>query len=240
DAIVALLRSPHFRFADDAGVELSRASISALDRCLSEQRYLGDPSRLPAVQPSALGVPALAKAIAIAGQLQPLTTPASAARHLRTLVAWWQGRLRDTDDGRERRARAAVAGTLQSLAAVHEQYDDPEWTIEDLALAVRQWLEGRTFAPEGPENNVVGDGGVHLLDDRAARYGDFDDVTVVGLVEPEWPERPRRNIFYPPALLKALGWPSERDRQSAADAQFLDLIASASRRTALSIFLLDD
>ena len=41
--------------------------------------------------------------------------------------------------------------------------------------------------------------------------GEFDDVTLVGLIEQEWPERPRRNIFYPPSLLKALGWPSEKD-----------------------------
>ena len=41
--------------------------------------------------------------------------------------------------------------------------------------------------------------GVHLVDDQAARYGAFDDITIVGLVENDWPERPRRNIFYPPA-----------------------------------------
>ena len=51
-----------------------------------------------------------------------------------------------------------------------------------------------------------------LLDDQAARYGDFDDLSIVGVVDQEWPERSRRNIFYPPALLKALGWPSEKDR----------------------------
>src|SRR5262249_39049387 len=66
------------------------------------------------------------------------------------------------------------------------------------------------------------------------------DMTIVGLVEPDWPERPRRNIFYPPALLKSLGWPSERDRQAGAEVRFLDLIASAARRTTLSTFTLDD
>src|SRR5262249_5152736 len=82
--------------------------------------------------------------------------------------------------------------------------------------------------------------GVHLVDDRAARYGEFDDVTIVGLVEAEWPDRPRRNIFYPPALLKALGWPSEKDRRAAANGHFLDLRGPASRRTTLSAFTLDD
>jgi RecB family exonuclease len=65
-------------------------------------------------------------------------------------------------------------------------------------------------------------------------------VTIVGLIENEWPERPRRNIFYPPALLKTLGWPSEKDRRAAADARFVDLIASARLRVELSTFTLED
>src|SRR6185295_19285016 len=95
-------------------------------------------------------------------------------------------------------------------------------------------IEEHTFGPEAD-----GDG-LQLLDDQAARYGDFDDVTIVGLVETDWPDKPRRNIFYPPALLKSLGWPSEKDRRGAADARFLDLLASASRRTLISTFTLDD
>ncbi|MQA31665.1 MAG: hypothetical protein GEU82_17820, partial [Luteitalea sp.] len=86
----------------------------------------------------------------------------------------------------------------------------------------------------------TGSGGVHLIDDQAARYGRFDDVTIVGLVESEWPERPRRNIFYPPSLLNALGWPSERDRRAAADARFLDLVGSSGGRVELSTFTLED
>src|SRR5205823_15079842 len=54
------------------------------------------------------------------------------------------------------------------------------------------------------------------------------------------PEKPRRNIFYPPALLKSLGWPSEKDRRAAADARFVDLLTSASRRTVVSTFTLDE
>ena len=81
---------------------------------------------------------------------------------------------------------------------------------------------------------------MHLLDDQAGRYGDFDDVTIVGVVDQDWPERPRRNIFYPPALLKSLGWPSEKDRRAAGDARFLDLLTSASRRTMVSTFTLDE
>jgi RecB family exonuclease len=60
------------------------------------------------------------------------------------------------------------------------------------------------------------------------------------LIENEWPERPRRNIFYAPSLLKALGWPSEKDRRAGADGRFLDLIVSPRRRIELSTFTLED
>ena len=69
------------------------------------------------------------------------------------------------------------------------------------------------------------------VDDQAVRYGDFDDIAIVGVVEPDWPERPRRNIFYPPALLKALGWPSEKDRRARRRRAVPRSAASASRRT---------
>jgi len=104
-----------------------------------------------------------------------------------------------------------------------------------LSIAVRRWIEEQTFVP-APDNVA----GVHLLDDQAARYGDFDDLSIVGVVDQEWPERSRRNIFYPPALLKALGWPSEKDRRSAADARFLDLLTSPRRRVVVSTFTLED
>ena len=118
-----------------------------------------------------------------------------------------------------------------------QAYDDRPWTIDDLGIAVRRAIEDQTFEPIHGDAAVTG---VHLLDDQAARYGEFDDVAIVGVVEPDWPERPRRNIFYPPALLKSLGWPSEKDRRAAADARFLDLLASASRRTIVSTFTLDE
>ena len=113
-------------------------------------------------------------------------------------------------------------------------HHDAPWTIDELASAVRRWIGEETFQVPDAAN------GVHLLDDQAARYGDFDDMTIVGLIENEWPERPRRNIFYPPALLKSLGWPTEKDRRAADEARFLDLLASPSRDIALSAFTLDD
>src|SRR5581483_4077902 len=114
-------------------------------------------------------------------------------------------------------------GALEALAAVHDAQDDPAWAVDELSVAMRRLVEEQTFMADADA------GGVRILDDQAARYGDFDDLAIVGLVEHEWPSKPRRNIFYPPSLLKSLGWPTEKDRRAAADAHVLDLVASARR-----------
>jgi ATP-dependent helicase/nuclease subunit B len=250
-AIVALLRSPHFFFSAE-GEEISRESISALDRMLSEARYLGDPERLQDLldkgSPEGLRYgatvaqafrPALSAADMMIRGLTGLETPRPASQQLAVLLEFWTTHLRPIGDAdpfaaRERRARGAIAEMLAALSAVHAAHDDPDWAIADLGVAVRRWIEEHTFAPE-----AAGDG-LQLLDDQAARYGDFDDLTIVGLVETDWPDKPRRNIFYPPSLLKALGWPSEKDRRGAADARFVDLLSSACRRTMVSAFTLDE
>jgi hypothetical protein len=179
-------------------------------------------------------------AVGIARALAPLTEACPASDQVACLLAFWSAHARPiaADDpfaSRERRARAAIVDMLPSLAAVHAAHDDPAWTIDELAIAVRRWIEEQTFVPDPGEGS-----GVHLLDDQAARYGDFDEVAIVGVVDQDWPERPRRNIFYPPALLKSLGWPSEKDRRAAGDARFLDLLTSASRHTTVSTFTLDE
>src|SRR4029079_1541728 len=74
----------------------------------------------------------------------------------------------------------------------------------------------------------------------AARYGEFDDLNLVGLIEGEWPERPKRNIFYPPSLLASLGWPTEKDRRAAVDARFVELLRSAHEQVSVSTVTLDD
>ena len=236
--LVALLRSPHFVFRD-GDHELTRESVSALDRALSEARYLGDPERLETIAARPPGDQALSAAVRIAGALAPLANARPASHQLSLLLEFWSSHLRPIDPAepsatRERRARAAIGEMLSALAAVHAAHDDPVWTIADVGVAVRRWIEEHTFGP-GPSAD-----GVQLLDDQAARYGDFADIAVVGLVETDWPEKPRRNIFYPPSLLRSLGWPSEKDRRAAADARFLDLITSASRRTIVSTFTLDE
>jgi RecB family exonuclease len=242
DSLVALLRSPHFCLGD-IGAGASREAISAFDRALSEKRYLGDLGRLEtlaAAWQEEHAVPALQTALAIARELAPLAEPARASvslGRLQTFLSrhWTPLDLFDPFMPRETRARAAVADILGRLAAAHAAHHDPEWTMADLSGAVRRWIQEKTFAADEEEGT-----GVHLVDDRAARYGDFAHLAIVGLIENDWPERPMRNIFYPPALLRALGWPSEKDRRAAADARLLDLLASASRDVTLSTVTLED
>lgn len=241
DSLVALLRSPHLVFRDD-GVEIPPESVSALNRSLSDLRYLGTVEKLEALSNGwrhSNAAPALRAALAAARELSKLREPDSASAQTARLQAFWDAHLRADDErspyaARERRARAAVADVLSALASVHAAFDDPLWTVDELALAFKRAIEEQTFGPDAAGT------GVHLLDDQAARYGDFDDVTIVGVVDPDWPDKPHRNIFYPPGLLKSLGWPSERDRRAAADARFLDLLASASSRTTVSVFTLDE
>ncbi len=251
DAVIALLRSPHLVFVS----RLGRAAIGALDRSLSDARYLGESERLETlavhwandapdnkrrgVDPRVTARPATAAAVALVQALRPLRTSAPASALLGGVLAFLETYLLPLDDGhplvaRERRARAAVLRILREMAAAHTAHHDPHWTVADLATSIRRWIGDETFVQEGPAT------GVRLLDDQAARYGRFADLTIVGLIESEWPDRPRRNIFYPPNLLKALNWPSEKDRRGAADARFLDLLESASARVELSAFLLDD
>jgi len=209
---------------------------------LSEARYLGELARLEELDAGSTmrdATAALTAALGAGRALAPLVEPDAASRQIRRLLSFVATYLRPhaADDPfapRERRARAAILDTLEALGSAHAAHHDPPWTIDELAAAVRRWTEERTFVPES-----IG-AGLHLVDDRAARYGEFDDITIVGLIENDWPERPRRNVFYPPSLLKALGWPSEKDRRAAADARFLDLLASASRRVTLSTLTLDE
>lgn len=232
-ALVALLANPHVSKEEAIAPE----TLAAFDRLLSEKRYLGDPERLEALaaaqQEHALVFQA---ALRVAKELAPLLQPAAASVHLRFLIGFLDEHLTVAEPAEARtiRARAAVRRALTALADAHAEYYDPEWSIQELAASVRRCLGDQTFAPE------TGTDGIHLVDDQAVRFGAFDDIHVVGLVEHEWPERPRRNIFYSSAALKTLGWPSEKDRHSAAEASFVDLLRSAASSLTLSTFVLED
>jgi RecB family exonuclease len=239
-ALVALLESPHLRF-DDTGSTVSRQAIDALNRALAERRYLGDLKRLEAIPrqsiPAEAG-PALEAALAAGKELLPLLEPAAASVQIRRIHQFLHAHF-NPESGprfidRETRARETVLEVLTRIAAAHEAHHDPSWSVDDAAAAIRRWIHEQTFEPDGR------DGALQLVDDRAARYGEFDEMTIVGLVEGEWPEPAHHNIFYQLGVLKALGWPSERDRQGAEEARFLDLVSSASKHVALSTFTLDD
>jgi RecB family exonuclease len=246
ESLVALLRSPHLNLQPDTASETEyidgfRRSIAELNHKLSDSRYLGGLDRLEgfAEQKVSAAAEALEAALAIARELAPLATARPASEQVRDLMNFLQRHFRalDADDDfstREQSGRDALLEILRCMAGARERHHDAAWTIDDLAAAVRRWIGDETFPVQRAGASV------QLLDDQAARFGDFDDMTIVGLVENEWPERPRRNIFYPPGLLKSLGWASEKDRRAADEARFLDLLASASTAIALSTFTLDD
>ena len=254
-ATVALLHSPHFALGRD-GVPVSADAARALDQALVRVRYAGDPTRLVALAEEwasdaadtsetrtatvrKMAAPALDAAIVALDRLLPLFSQAPASRHLRTLTAFLSefGVTPAADDPlaeRHLRARTALLALLDALADAHERFGDLHWTVDDLGAVVRSWIERQTFTPR------TGDTGVHLTDATAARYGRFDDVYLVGLVEGEWPERPRRNLFYSAFLLSKLGWADDRVRLSGARAAFADLLRLAASRVTVSTFLLEE
>lgn len=132
-------------------------------------------------------------------------------------------------------ARAAVHLALESLAAAFARHDDTPRprADEDIASRIRHAIEAQTFTPRR------GDSGVHLVDAVAARFGEFDHVHVVGLVETDWPERTRRSIFYTAGLLKSLGWPQQPDHTRVQQAVFVDLLGLPARTLTLHAFQLE-
>ena len=102
-----------------------------------------------------------------------------------------------------------------------------------MAALIRRSIEVQTFAPR------AGDSGVHLVDAWSARFGDFDDVQLAGVVDGEWPEPARRNIFYSSSILRELGWPAESDRLAGERALFADLLRLPGSRLTVSAFTLE-
>jgi RecB family exonuclease len=250
---MAVLRCAQLALA--GGSPLARDAVHAFDTALAEIGYDGGPERLSAVTldwPEGLRATADARTTSLRRRARPAARAAHDAIHrlaplfrahpastqLDTLHAFLAHAWTRADAGpapeRHLRGRTAVLSTLRSLADAHRLHADPAWDIHDLAGAVRRWLEGQTFAPRS------GATGVRFVDAAAARYGSYDDLHLVGLVDGEWPERERRNLFYAPSLLERLGWADDRQRAASARAAFRDLLRLASRRTSVSTFLLDN
>jgi ATP-dependent helicase/nuclease subunit B len=244
-SMVALLRSPHFVFRH-GDRPIDREEVASLDRVLSDERYLGGLERLQDVSAVLLDPEAAAEGPALqavlgmvrsaAVALAPLLTAAPASSQFRCLIGFLDEYKAPIDENasRLRRGRAAVRDVLAALMAAHSAHDDPPMAIAELAASIRRWIEERTLVPDSPST------GVQFVDDQAARYGDFDEIAVVGLIEGEWPERPKQNIFYPASLLASLGWPTEKDRRGAAEARFLELLQSPIERVSVSTVSLDD
>lgn len=254
-ATVALLRSPHFVFEDEDGW-IGPGIVAALDRALGEAGYLGGPDQLARLAEAwrtepdeahsrrrqgrrAMAARAARVATRLAAQLAPLRDTAPVATHLDALLRFLRthDRLPSADDplrSRHLRARAAIHAALTSLGEAAARYDAEPVALDELASSIRRWIEAQTFAPR------AGAGGVQLLDRQAARYAEIDGMQIVGMVEGEWPDRPRRNIFYSPGLLGRLDWPSDKDRLASERAAFDDLLRSAARRVSVSTFTLED
>ena len=178
---------------------------------------------------------------ALAGELELPEGVSSASALLETLGAFLtrHGITPERSVGfgdRETRARTAICQAIDDLAAAHDALDRSDRTSIDVFGMLRRWIEGQTIVVDSATN----EDGVHLIDPRAAAFGQFDELFIVGLVDGEWPERPAGNIFYPSSLLVPLGWPVERDRMRAARAKFADLLELPRHRVALSTISLEN
>jgi RecB family exonuclease/inactivated superfamily I helicase len=242
---VQLLRSPHFSFGALSGDAISARDLTVLDRALSESGYAGDfeaLGRLAETWSAPESSPRLAAAVrvlhSVASELVPLRAPARIADHLLVLRAFLQrhASVPSPDDplrSRHLRARGAVMATIASLHDAHRRFDDAAADFDEVAALLRRWIDGQTFAPR------TGDSGIHVVDSASAPFGRFEHIQLAGVVDGEWPDRPRRNIFYSSAILRELGWPAERDRSDAARASFVDLLLSPGCEVAVSGFLLE-
>ena len=243
---IHLLRSPHFRFADADGGHASDLDLAALDRALTESGYAGEPGALERLLDAwTAGSSGRSRAVRagrvfqkIVCDLEPLRSPAAVSAHLvvlQSFLAEHESRPAAADPllARHLRARGAVMATVASLRDAHRRFDESPVEFDEVAALLRRWIEGQTFAPR------TGESGVHVLDSASAPFGDFEFLQCAGLVDGEWPDRPRRNIFYASAILRELGWPAERGRADGARAAFVDLLSSPSREVAVSAFLLE-
>jgi len=256
---VELLGSPHWVF-EDAGRRLDLGDRAAADELWRDTKYLGGWDRLSSMaqqtasaatasadaettgRRSALwtrAAPALRAAAAAAAELRAVVDGPTASAQVSALIAFISAHERLPRPGDEwyaghLRARAAVMSALESLRDAHRAHDDEPLPLAELLGTVRRWIEGQTFSPR------TGDRGLVLIDAPAAPYADLDDVRLAGMVESDWPERVRRNIFYPSSLLTQLGWPAEADRLSAARARFHDLLALPKVRVSASTFTLEE
>ena len=145
-ALMALLRSPHFRFEID-GAEIERASVAAVDVAMADERYLGGLDRLRALVGTWTGAerPAGRAALDAAIELSPLSESRPMVDQVEALRAFLDRHDRPHDD-RRRRARSAVVTALDGLIAAYRRHDPAATgTVTELSAALRRWLGTQTF-----------------------------------------------------------------------------------------------
>jgi len=250
ESVVALLRSPWLQVEVD-GAALPREETTALDAVLIARRttsvastyleevdrFFDGAARKDSIEATVARRAARA-AVAVSAELDAFRNAEAASVQLTALTAFLRSHERGPAPGaawRESslRARGAVLGALDALTDACRRHDDRHRAPEDLVALIRHRIEGQTFAPSRDHT------GVHLVDAVAARFGEFDHVHILGLVETDWPERQRRNIFYTAGLLKSLGWPQDADHAAAQLAAFRDLLGLPSQTLHLHAFQLD-
>lgn len=246
---IRLLRSPHFHFNYD-GNPVDPLSVDALNLALQETNYLGGFSTLESIVKSwettnntnsvcASPIPAGKLVLNLAKQLLPITEPAAPAAHLDVLLQFLTRNSAvpiSSDDLQTRhlRVRVLVISVLTALRNAYSLYDEHPNNFIELDRTIRRWIESHTFSPRRDQ------AGVCLVDAESAAFRNFNSVQLAGLIDGEWPSRPRRNIFYPPGLLRELGWFSERDRIDGARALFRDLLRLPTKNLVVSNFSLED
>jgi len=250
EVAAALLRSPLVEFPVD-GTPVDGGDVAALEHVLVSRQTTSDASTYEAeVERWSRGrssrdrvdVSRARRAAITAGaaarELEPFRAAARGSVQVETIVAFIRKHERaglDSGPAADRwaRARAAVLGAIDDLAQALARHDDEVTDPDALTSLIHHALEARTFAPRR------GRAGAHVIDAVAARFGEFDHVHLVGLVETDWPERSRRSIFFTSTLLTALGWPQESEHSKAEVAAFHDLVASAAETVTLHGFELE-
>ena len=256
ESLIPLLHSPHFHFKHE-GHQVESEVIETLDRRLRAMRYTGGHDVLarlaatwdevaagetePARSEIRRAAPALAVATGLATELCALEGLTPASNLLGTLLSFLRRHAAPLDPTavyaeRAIRARTAIWQSIDELQQAHKLLSDadPQTSFAEAVAMVRRRIENKTFDPN------IGTGGVQLMDAKAATYGRFRELFLVGLIEGEWPDRPDHNIFYPASMLASVGWPRARDRLRNARAKFSDLIHLPSKRVSLSTFTLED
>ena len=244
-ALIALLNSPHCAFFDRRNVSLQRHSIQALDKGLRDSHYFGGKDELArrlstwtdTGHATLDALPALHCALAVSDELQEMCLENSVAEHLSILRRFLKGHSSvvsdTTENRREVTARSLVENGLKGLQEAFQGETEKAHVTHTRAIVCR-WIENQTGICKKVNN------GVHLLDSQAAIYGVFEDVFVAGLVDSDWPEKSKPNIFYPSGMLVGLGWPRARDRMLSARAAFYDLLSLPRKRVWLSTFSLEE